>query len=145
MVDVLTTITINCPVKIVAEYASNPDYATSWYKNIKAVEWKSVKMLSVGSLIAFKAEFLGKKLEYVYEVMEYEPSKSLVMKTANGPFPMETIYTWEEVAEGITCMTLRNRGIPQGFSKLLSPLMSTMIKMANKKDLKLLKRILEQN
>ncbi len=62
MVDVTTNIEINCPISIVAEYSANPDYATTWYKNIKAVEWKSVKSLSVGSLIAFKADFLGKKL-----------------------------------------------------------------------------------
>ena len=111
MVDVTTSIEINCPINIVAEYAANPDYATSWYKNIKSVEWKSVKLLSVGSKIAFKAAFLGKELEYTYEVIEYDPSKKMTMKTEEGPFPMETTYIWEKVREDVTRMSLRNKGM----------------------------------
>ncbi|TMU85174.1 ATPase [Bacillus sp. BHET2] len=143
MVDVLTEITIRCPLQKVSEYASNPDNAPDWYININSSEWITSKPLSLHSQIAFKAKFLGRDLSYVYEIIEYVPGRKLVMKTANGPFPMKTTYTWEEVDQDITKMTLRNEGNPTGFSKWMTPLMSTMMKKANRKDLKKIKEILE--
>ncbi|MEE6449193.1 SRPBCC family protein [Gottfriedia acidiceleris] len=143
MVDVQTEITINCPLEKVSEYASNPDNAPKWYVNINLVEWKTEKPLRVGSKIAFKAQFLSKELAYIYEIIEYTSGQKLVMKTATGPFPMETTYTWSKVNDYSTRMTLRNKGIPKGFSKVVTPFMSMMMKRANMKDLRAIKRILE--
>ena len=144
MVTVFTEITINKPVDIVANYATNPDNAPEWYVNIKSADWKTPKPLRVGSQVAFKAQFLGRQLAYTYEFVEYVPGQKLVMRTAEGPFPMETTYTFETVNNGKTRMTLRNAGQPSGFSKLFAPLMAVMMKKENKKDLELLKQILEK-
>jgi hypothetical protein len=65
------------------------------------------------------------------------------MRTAQGPFPMETTYTWQPAGEGSTRMTLRNRGEPAGFSKLTTPFMAAAMRRANRKDLAALRRILE--
>ena len=145
MVDVRTEISINRPIDVVAHYAADPDHAPQWYDNIKAIEWVTMKPLQLGSKMAFIAYFLGRKLEYVYEVTEYVPGKKLVMTTANGPFPMETTYTWNTENGGVTKMTLQNKGVPTGFSKMVTPFMSFMMKKANKKDLLKIKQILEQN
>jgi uncharacterized membrane protein len=143
MVDIITEIVINRPLYKVADYAADPDNAPEWYVNIKSAEWKSPKTLTVGSQIAFKAQFLGRQLVYTYEVVEFIPCQKLVMRTAEGPFPMETTYTWAAVDDAHTSMTLRNAGQPSGFSSLFAPLMATMMKKANNKDLKKIKEILE--
>jgi uncharacterized protein YndB with AHSA1/START domain len=143
VVDVLTEITIARPIDKVSEYAANPDNAQEWYVNIKSTEWKTPKPLAVGSQIAFKAKFVGRQLSYTYKIVEYAPGHKLVMQTAEGPFPMETTYTWESVNNGQTRMTLRNSGQPSGFSRLFAPLMATMIRKANIKDLKKIKEIIE--
>ena len=142
-VDVVTTVDIARSRQAVADFASDPGNATAWYENIKRVEWKTAPPVSVGSRIAFVAHFLGRELAYTYEVHELEPGKKLVMRTDEGPFPMETTYVWEDTASGGTRMTLRNRGNPAGFSKVAAPLMSRSMRRANKKDLANLKRLLE--
>ena len=143
-VDVTSAIIISAPVNRVAAFSSNPDNAPAWYENIKSVKWISTPPMQVGSQMAFTAQFLGRKLSYVYEVALWEPGQKLIMKTADGPFPMETTYCWEKVNETETRMVLRNRGYPSGFSKWIKPLMVFMMKRANTRDLQLLKKIMEQ-
>lgn len=143
MVNVLTEIHIGKPVEEVAAYATNPDNAPEWYVNIKSAEWRSPQPLAQGSLIAFKAKFMGRELAYVYEIIELVPNEQLVMRTTDGPFLMETTYTWTKISENETRMALRNRGEPTGFSKFFAPIMSMMMRKANKKDLRKLKEILE--
>jgi uncharacterized membrane protein len=144
-VDVLTEIVIDRPRDRVALYAGNPSNAPEWYVNIKSVEWKTPLPLALGSRLAFVARFLGKRLEYTYEIVELVPGARLVMRTADGPFPMETTYTWEAEGEDKTRMTLRNRGEPSGFSKLVGPVMAAAMRRANRKDLARLKALLERS
>jgi hypothetical protein len=143
-VDVLSEIEIARPRHEVAAFACDPDNATAWYQNIKAVKWETPRPVAVGSQIAFVSEFLGRRLAYTYEVRELVPGERFVMSTAQGPFPMETTYTWQDGASGATRMTLRNRGEPNGFTKLAAPAMAGAMRRANRKDLRRLKEILEQ-
>ena len=144
-VDVLTDIEIQRPRAVVAAYAADPSRAPEWYANIKSVEWKTEPPAHVGTRVAFVAHFLGRRLAYTYEIVELVPGERLVMRTAEGPFPMETTYTWQSAAEGVTRMTLRNRGTPSGFSALFTPFMARAMRRANRKDLALLKTILESH
>ena len=108
--DVLTETVIRRPIGEVAAYAANPNHVREWYVNIKDVEWKTTPPVAVGSQVAFVAQFLGRRLAYTYEVVELVPGERLVMRTSEGPFPMETSYTWETTPEGFTRMPTR-RGV----------------------------------
>jgi Polyketide cyclase / dehydrase and lipid transport len=143
-VDVLTEIVIERPRAEVAAYAGDPTNAPSWYANIASVAWKTPPPLAVGSRIAFVAHFLGRRLAYTYEIVELVPEARLVMRTQEGPFPMETSYEWQSVGAASTRMTLRNRGEPAGFGKLVAPFMAAAMRRANRKDLEQLKSLLEQ-
>ena len=132
-VDVTTETDIRRPRSVVASYTTDLANATSWYQNIKSVEWKTPPPLAIGSQVAFVARFLGRPLAYTYEITDYTP----------GPFPMETTYTWADTTDGGTKMNLRNRGEPAGFSRIVAPFMATAVRRANVKDLRRLKEILE--
>jgi hypothetical protein len=161
-VDVVTAIEIRCPRSEVAAFAADPANALAWYKNIKAVEWETPPPAVVGSRVRFGAQFLGRRLDYTYEVRANEPGRRFVMATAQGPFPMETTYTWEDTPDGATKMTLRNRGEPwedtpdgatkmtlrnrgepSGFAAVAAPVMARAMRKANEADLRRLKTLLE--
>jgi hypothetical protein len=93
--------------------------------------------------MAFIARFLGRRLAYTYEVVGYVPGERLVMRTAEGPFPMETTYTWRPDGPDRTRMTLRNRGEPAGFSRLAGPFVARAMRRANRNDLAALKARVE--
>ena len=142
-VDVVTEITIDRPVMVVAGYAADPTNAPEWYVNIESVKWQTEPPVAVGSVMTFVAHFLGRRLEYTYEVTALVAGERLVMSTRQGPFPMETTYTWQPAGSDATRMTLRNRGEPAGFSKLTGALMAPAMRRANNKDLATLKQLLE--
>ncbi|HET9362429.1 MAG TPA: SRPBCC family protein [Vicinamibacterales bacterium] len=142
-VDVTTEVLINRTRRDVAEYAANPDNVPHWYVNITSVEWLTPRPVQRGSQVAFVAHFLGRRMAYTYEVVEFVPLERFVMRTAEGPFTMETTYTWETSPDGLTQMRLRNRGLPTGFSQWLAPFIAMAMRRANRKDLALLKRRLE--
>jgi uncharacterized membrane protein len=142
-IDVTSSIEISRPRADVAAFSADPDNVPRWYVNIKSVEWKTPRPPRVGSRIAFVAQFLGRRLVYTYEIVEFVQGERLVMRTAEGPFPMETSYTWRDAGEGRTHMALRNRGAPTGFSRLVAPFMAWAVRRSTDRDLLRLKKILE--
>jgi uncharacterized membrane protein len=142
-VDIETQIVIERPRAEVAAYAAEPGNATEWYEHIKAVDWKTDPPLAVGSQICFAAYSLGKRVEYVYEVTDLEPGTRFVMRTAKGPYPMETAYRWQDEPGGGTRMFLRNRGEPHGLPRFTLLFLRGAMRRANRKDLRRLKALLE--
>ena len=142
-VDVKSEIIIDRPVGEVAAYAADPSNAPEWYVNIDSVDWQTAPPAAVGSRVTFVARFLGRRLEYVYEVVDNVPGERLMMRTQQGPFAMETTYTWAATGDGATRMTLRNRGEPSGFSRVGALAMGPAVRRANRRDLARLKEILE--
>lgn len=145
MVNVILDIIIQRPIEEVMKYAVDPDNAKLWYDNIKVSKMLTEKPLTVGSKILFQAKFLGRTMDYTYEVVDFVPNKVMSMRTSDGPFLMETSYFWTKIDPSTTKMEIQNQGIPTGFSSLLAPMMTMMMKRAMKKDLKKIKRILESS
>ena len=141
-VDVTVETRIERPVEEVAAFAGDPSNAPSWYVNIESVHWQTPPPVQVGSRMDFVATFLGRRIEYTYEVVDLTRGERLVMRTAQGPFPMQTTYTWQAADRG-TRMTLRNNGSPSGFARVAAPVMELAMRRAMTKDLAALKRRLE--
>jgi uncharacterized protein YndB with AHSA1/START domain len=142
-VDVQVETTIDRSPAEVSAYAGDPSNAPDWYANIRSVDWQTDPPMRLGSRMDFVAQFLGRRLAYTYEVAEWVPGERLVMRTADGPFPMETTYTWAHAGDGATRMTLRNRGTPSGFSRVAAPVMERAMRRATTQDLARLKQLME--
>ena len=143
-VDITVETVIERPVREVAAYVGDPSNAPEWYANIKSIEWRTPPPLVVGSRMDFVATFLGRRLSYTYEVVEFVAGERLVMRTAQGPFPMETTYEWNGVEQDRTLMRLRNRGEPSGFGRVAAPALAAAVRRNTTKDLVRLKRLLER-
>lgn len=142
MVDVSCEIVIQRPRAVVAGYAAAPGNAPSWYSNIGSAVHRGGPPLSVGTLVDFGARFLGRELNYTYEFVRWVPGRRLVMRTAQGHFPMQTTHTWEDQGAA-TRMALANTGEPAGFSKVAGFLMAPVMRRAMGRDLRRLKALLE--
>lgn len=87
MVNVQTEIHIRAPRTDVAAYASSPDNAPAWYRNISTARWLSEPPLHAGSLLAFSARFLGRTLDYSYEIVELVPGNGSSCAPPKVRFP----------------------------------------------------------
>ena len=141
-VEVTTNIEIARPLADVASCAFDPTNAPQWYANIKSVRWRTAPPVAEGSEMDFVAHFLGRELAYTYRVVELSHN-CLVMRTAQGPFPMETIYQLQATGPDGTRFCLTNRGGPKGFAGVLAPVMVAAMKAANRKDVAALKAMLD--
>lgn len=142
-VDITVTTVIERPIGEVAAYVGDPSNAPEWYRRISAADWQTDPPVALGSRVTFRARFMGKDLVYTYEVVELSQGEQLTMSTAEGPFPMNTVYTWRPVGDRVTHMTLRNHGEPSGFGRVMAPVMSIAMKRAMTQDLAQLKQLLE--
>ena len=142
-VDVEVHTTIDRPRREVAAYCCDPGNVTAWNANIQTVQWDSEGEVATGALLRFTSSFLGRRLEYTYEVAELIPEERLVMRSDRGTFLMETTYLWEDDEHGGTWMTLRSRGEPTAFAGLSAPILATAVRRATATDLAQLKAILE--
>jgi uncharacterized membrane protein len=142
-VDVTATIVIERPIEQVAAYAGDPSNAPAWYRHIESAEWQTEPPMMLGSLITFRARLLGRDLVHTYEVVEFTPGEQVAIRTAQGPFPINTIYTWRPVGHRVTHMTLHNHGEPRGLSRLVAPVMAAAMRRVMHQDLTRLKQLLE--
>lgn len=142
-VDIASEIEIARPREEVAAYASDPDNAPAWRADIKSVDWPTPPLVSARSRFTLVTRLLGQELSYGYEILELVPGERFVVRTEDGPFAIETTYTWEDTAGGGTRMTLRNRAEPAGLSKVSASLAARAMRRTDRKHLRRLKAVLE--
>lgn len=139
----------DAPRSLVAAVAGDPAQARRWYSNIRSVRWHGEPVVAEGADVDFVARFLGRELAYTYRIVDLVPDERLVMRTEEGPFPMETTYTWwDEEPEGghpRTGMSLRNAGRPKGMTTLGSGAVTLGMKRAMRRDLERLRLVLRED
>jgi uncharacterized membrane protein len=130
------------PREEVAAYASDWRNDPAWIRALSDVRLLTDQPFAVGAQVERVASFLGKRIEYVNEVIEWEPGRRLVMRSVKAPFPMTVVYEFEDAGEG-TRMRIRTQGDASGFYKLAGPLLDRAVKKGVEGDLAQLKRNLE--
>ena len=140
--DVQVETVIQQPRELVAGYATDWRNDLTWIGALSEVRQVTDGPFGVGTQVERVASFLGKRIEYVNEIVELVPSERLVMRSVKAPFPITVIYEFED-ADGGTRMRIRTHGDASGFYKLAAPLMSGAVKRGIASDLARLKATLE--
>lgn len=134
--------TIERPRDDVAAYVMDPANDRSWIGALTEVNVLTDGPIGTGTRVERVARFLGKRIEYVNEIVEYAPPERLRMKSVQAPFPMTVDYDLAE-ADGGTLVRIRTGGDASGFYRLAGPLLDRAVRKGVARDLARLKAILE--
>jgi hypothetical protein len=100
--------------------------------------------VGVGTRVERLASFLGRRIEYVNEIEEYDPPRRLAMRSVKAPFPMTVVYEFEEAGEGATLARIHAGGDARGFYSVAGPVLNQMVRRGIKRDLEVLKDLMER-
>ena|SRR5215217_2748286 len=114
-----------------------------WIGAIRETRLVTEAPFGVGAQVERVGTFLGKRIEYVNEVVELDPDRRLVMRSVKAPFPMTVTYEFDDEPGGGTRMRIRTEGDASGFYRLAGPLLDRAVKRGVGQDLKRLKQRVE--
>lgn len=142
--DVTVEVEVDRPRADVARYATDWRNDTEWIGALSSASMVTAPPFGVGSQVSRVASFLGRRIEYVNEVVLYDPDERLVMRSVKAPFRMTVTYEFED-ADGGTLMRIRAEGDASGFYRLAGPVLSRAVKRSIAGDLARLKQALEKS
>ena len=142
-IDITGEVTIERPREAVAAFAMDSANDPAWIGGVVESKALTDGPFGKGSKVGRTAKFLGRRMEYTTEVVEYEPP-ALVAMRAESPFPMTIRYEFVERA-GRTLARIRVTGEGSGFYNLAAPLLAMMVKRNVSRDLRTLKQLLESD
>ena len=126
----------------VAGFAMDAGNDPVWIGGITQSRTLTEQPMGKGTQVERVAKFLGRRIEYVNEVVEYNPESELLMRSIKGPFPMTVRYQFEDADEG-TLARIQVSGNAGGFYKLAGPVLAQAVRRSVRGDLRRLKRLLE--
>jgi uncharacterized membrane protein len=145
-IDVTARVEVRRPRADVAAFMTDPANDPAWIGGVREVRVETPPPLAPGSRVARVAAFLGRRVEYVNEIIELDPGRVLDMRSVKAPFPMRVTYSFEDLAADGAATVVRNRvqGEPGGFFALFGPLLAPLVRRSVQRDLERLRDLLER-
>ena len=140
--DEIAEIDIRREPREVADYMFDPANDATWISGISEAEPLGPPPIGIGSRVRRRASFLGRRIDYVMEVVGHEPDRRLAMHAVKAPMPMDVTYEVEPIADG-TRARVRVQGDAGGLYRVAEPLMGMQVRRSITADVTELKRILE--
>jgi carbon monoxide dehydrogenase subunit G len=146
-IDVTARADINAPPATVANIQFDPKRDAEWIGGVDRVELVTDPPTAVGSQVRRLGGFMGRPIEWLMRVEEFEPERHVGMHALQAPFPMDVDYRLEPIDDGRrTRASIRIRGDAAGmYGAMPGPLMGWMVRRSVQGDLKRLKRIVESD
>ena len=133
---------IDCPVGKVFAYLTDIPRGTEWQSELVEAHQTSCGPVGVVTTIREVRRFLGRNLETVFTVTEFEPDHRVAFKSVSGPIPMRAHYSLEARGDG-TSVTFAVEAELTGVFRMTEPLVVHSAKRQMDTDIAKLKELLE--
>ncbi len=134
-IDITAEVHVDREPAAVAAYMTDPRNDPQWIGGLREAELLDDGPVGVGSHVRRVAYFLGRRVEYVNEILALDAAH-LDMCSVKAPFPMRITYRFDPAPQGGT--TVRNH-VRGGGLRLLAPLVRRNVQ----RDLERLRNLLE--
>lgn len=141
--DEIAQIEIARPAGDLAAYMFEPANDPAWIGGISAAEPLDPLPLRIGSRVRRRASFLGRRIDYVMEIVALEPGRRIAMHAVEAPMPMDVTYEVDQQGDSTSLARVRVQGDAGGLYRLAGPVISAQVGRSIGKDVRELKRILE--
>ncbi len=141
-IDTRAVIEVACPREEVAAYLRDPGNDPHWIGGLRSARLVGQPPVGVGSQVERVASFLGRRVEYVNEITELTGTR-LAMRSVRSPFPMRVTYGFDNAGSDATKVSVRVEGDASRLYRLADPLMALLVRRSVQRDLRTLKRLLE--
>jgi uncharacterized membrane protein len=135
-------ILIDRSVEDVFVFISNPMNLPKWQSMVAKVEPVSSGSVEAGSKYNVLSELMGRKIDGVMEITDYEPPSKFGFKNVSGPVQIQAMASFKSVGTG-TRLNLNAQGEPGGVFKLAEGVLAKQVKSQMEDNLKRLKSVLE--
>ena len=142
MSDLEMSIVFKRPIEDAFAFLANLENDVEWHKELVESRNTLGGPNGVGATFLFAGELLGRRMETLWEVTEYEPNRIAAWKTVSGPLQPKFWRTFERV-DGGTRFAVRYEGEPRGFLKLAWPLITRFARRQQGGDMRKLKELME--
>jgi uncharacterized membrane protein len=140
--DVSLSTIINRPSEDIFAVLTNLENDLKWRSEWVDARKTSEGPIGIGTRFSLFAKAFGRRIETVYETIQYEPSRIVRWKAMSGPIPLIFQRSFESI-EGGTRLTIRYQAELRGFMKLAMSFMIGSVKKQHEGDLRKLKELME--
>lgn len=107
-----------------ADASNNP----LWQGGMVSCRWTSDPPIDVGSTYEQRARFLGREILSSFVVTRLEPGRLIEIETTTSTFPIQVTREVEATGPNSARVKAHIRGGPDGFMRLLEPLIARSAK-----------------
>ena len=130
------------PLQEVFCFIATPENDFQWQYGTLASTQISEGDIGVGTLFRTINHFIGRRIESIYEVTEFEPDKKYGFRSLSGPMRSRTLYTFQ-ITEGSTKINMSSQTNPEDIFKMNDATVEKKIRKQYRENLNMLKSVLE--
>ena len=97
---------IQRPAEEIFTYLSDLEHMTSWSSALVSIHKMTPEAICAGTLVQSTLSICDKRLEMIFEIVEYEPHSCLSFKSISGCTPCLVCYQFEPGEDGGTTLSV---------------------------------------